>query len=183
MPIIRTPDCKCPPPPLAVTQFLNLIAALARNRVIGRGNAMPWHLPEDLKRFKALTLGHPVIMGRKTFESIGRPLPGRDNIVVSRAGFTAAGIRPARSLEEAIDVAGGRPAFVIGGGEIYRLALPHATRLHLTEIDAEPEGDAWFPEFDRTEWVESVREPGPPGSSLPFEFVTYERRAPARRSF
>lgn len=154
---------------------VNLIAALARNRVIGRGNTMPWHLPADLKRFRALTLGHPVIMGRRTYESIGRPLPGRDNIVVSRSGFSADGVRCAPSLERAVELAGARTMFVIGGGEIYRLALPLAARLHLTEIQAEPEGDTWFPEFDRARWREVAREAGPGDGAPAFDFVTYER--------
>lgn len=163
-------------PDAIVNPHVNLIAALARNRVIGRGNTMPWHLPADLKRFRALTLGHPVIMGRRTYESIGRPLPDRQNIVVSRSGFASEGVLGAPSLEHAIELAGARPMFVIGGGEIYRLALPLAARLHLTEIQAEPEGDTWFPEFDRDEWRETSRESGPAVGEPRFAFVTYERR-------
>jgi dihydrofolate reductase len=162
---------------------LSLLAALARNRVIGRQGRLPWHLPEDLKRFKRMTLGAPVIMGRKTYESIledlGKPLPGRDNIVISRTpGFSAPGCRAVTSLGAAIAEAargGGSEQFVIGGAEIYRLALPLAARMHLTEIDADFEGDAFFPEFDPVEWRESGRERRTEGE-LRFSFVTYERR-------
>lgn len=162
---------------------LSLIAALARNRVIGHNNAMPWHLPEDLKRFKALTLGHPVIMGRKTWDSIiailGKPLPGRTSIVISRQlDSLPSGALLARSLDEAIMACPpGGEAFVIGGAEIYALALPRASRLYLTEIDAEPEGDAWFPEWRQAEFREIAREPGTSDSPLRYAFVIYERLA------
>ena len=144
---------------------------------------MPWHLPEDLKRFKALTLGHPVIMGRKTWDSIiatlGKPLPGRTSIVISRQlESLPSGALLARSLEEAIMACpSGGEAFVIGGAEVYALALPRASRLYLTEIDAEPVGDAWFPEWRRDEFREIAREPGSPDSPLKYAFVTYERLA------
>lgn len=157
---------------------LAIIAALTRNRVIGRGNAMPWHLPEDLRHFKALTLGAPVIMGRRTQESIGRLLPGRDNIVISRSGPVAPGCRHADSLEAAIDLARGAPeAWVIGGAQIYELALPLAERMHLTEIDAEIEGDTWFPAFDPRQWREVSRETGRSSSdpALGYAFVDYRR--------
>ena len=164
---------------------LTIIAALTRNGVIGRGNRLPWHIPEDLKRFKALTLGHPVIMGRKTFQSIlatlGKPLPGRENIVVTRSrDYTPPGCRVVHSLEDAIAAAAGaEEVFVIGGGEIYALALPHAHRLQLTEVHADDQGDAHFPAFDLADWLEVSRESlvsaGPGG--LRFDFVTYERRA------
>ncbi len=155
-----------------------IIAALARNRVIGRDNTMPWHLPEDLRHFKALTTGAPVIMGRRTQASIGRPLPGRDNIVISRHPPVAAGCRHAGSLVEALALAGDAPvAWVIGGAQIYTLALPLADRLHLTEIDTDLEGDTWFPAFDRSQWREvsrsTHRSTGDP--SLGFAFVDYER--------
>ena len=166
---------------------LSLIAALAKNRVIGRGNTLPWHLPADLKRFKSLTLGHPVIMGRKTFESIvallGKPLPGRDNIVISRsaghpraAQWTGAQVRFAASLDEALRGITAEEVFVIGGAEIYALALPVADRLHLTEILADVEGDAYFPKFARGEWHEMSRESGEAAGALPFDFVVYDRR-------
>jgi len=162
---------------------ITLIAALARNRVIGRENALPWRLPEDLRRFKALTLGHPVIMGRKTHESIlgslGRPLPGRLSIIVTRApDYTASECIVAASLEAAFAAA--EPAtevFVIGGAEIYRAALPSAHRLHLTEIDADFDGDAFFPDLPPGAWQEVSREPHPPGAEFAhgYAFVVYER--------
>jgi dihydrofolate reductase len=164
---------------------LTIIAALARNGVIGRANRMPWHIPEDLKRFKALTLGHPVIMGRKTFESIletlGKPLPGRENIVVTRSrDYTPPGCRVVHSIEDAIAAAAGaEEVFVIGGGEIYALALPFADCLQLTEVHAETAGDAYFPQFERGAWKEISRQArkmnGP--IRLRYDFVTYERRA------
>jgi len=156
--------------------IVSLVAALARNRVIGTGNRLPWHLPEDLKRFKRLTMGAPVIMGRKTHQSIleqaGRPLPGRRNIVVTRqADARWDGCEVARSLDDAIALAGEAPeVFVIGGAELYRLALPRADRLYLTLIDADYEGDTFFPAFDPADWRETAREPG-----AGFAFVTYER--------
>jgi len=160
-----------------------LVAALSRNRVIGRENALPWRLPADLRRFKALTLGHPVIMGRKTHESIlaalGGPLPGRLNVVVTRsADYAAAGCIVAASVEAAIAAA--EPAaeiFVIGGAEVYRAALPRAHRLHLTEIDADFAGDAWFPELQRGAWREVSREGHLPGPEFAhgYAFVVYER--------
>lgn len=157
---------------------LSLIAAMDRRRLIGRDNALPWRLPEDLRHFKATTLGKPVIMGRKTWESLGRPLPGRRNIVVSRnPGYAAAGAEVAASLAAALQlIRDDGEAFVIGGGELYRQALPLAQRMYLTEIDAAFEGDAWFPEFSADEWLEASREPQVGTDGLPFAFVRYERR-------
>lgn len=145
---------------------LALIWAMARNRTIGRNNALPWHLPEDLKYFKRVTLGKPVIMGRKTWESIGRPLPGRTNIVISRdAGFQAEGVRVVQTLEQALALAekiclidGADEAVVIGGAQIYALALPLADRLYLTQVHADVEGDAHFPPLDLAQWHEVGRE-------------------------
>jgi dihydrofolate reductase len=158
---------------------LSILAAVARNGVIGRDNALPWRLPEDLRRFNALTLGHPVVMGRKTFESIGKPLPGRENIVVTRTvGYAAPGCRVVRSLAAALSqAAGAEEVFVIGGAEIFALALPLVQRLDMTEIDADIEGDAVFPEYDRSEWREVSREPGAGSQGLRYDFVVYERRA------
>jgi len=156
---------------------ISLVAAIARNRVIGAGNRLPWHLPEDLKRFKRLTLGAPVVMGRRTHESVlahaGGPLPGRRNIVVTRQpGARFAGCEVAGSLEAALALAGSVPeVFVIGGAELYAAALPRADRLYLTLVDAEYAGDAFFPEIDPADWRETAREPG-----AGFAFVTYERR-------
>jgi dihydrofolate reductase len=154
-----------------------LVAALARNRVIGVGNRLPWRLPEDLARFKRLTLGAPVIMGRKTRESIGRPLPGRRNIVVTRARDASwEGCVVARSLDAALAAADDAAvAFVIGGAELYAQALPRADRLYLTLIDADYAGDAWFPEFDAAAWREVARESGVSADGLGYAFVDYER--------
>lgn len=160
---------------------ITIIAALARNRVIGRDNRMPWHISDDLKRFKSLTLGHPVVMGRKTFQSIGKPLPGRDNIVITRSdAFAAPGCRVVHSLAEALSAAQDGPeVFVIGGADIYALALPIADCLQLTEVDAETDGDAYFPDFDRGAWREVSREPGSTAGpdGIRYAFVTCERRA------
>lgn len=159
--------------------MLSLIAALDRNRLIGAGGALPWRLPEDLRRFKALTLGKPILMGRKTWDSLGRPLPGRRNIVITRQpAWQAAGAEAAHSLEAALALCSGAPeVMVIGGAEIYRQALPLARRLYLTEIDAAFTGDAWFPECDGCHWRETARETrftaGPP--PLAYAFVQYDR--------
>ena len=145
---------------------------------------MPWHLPADLKRFKALTLGHPVIMGRKTWDSIlaslGKPLPGRTSIVLTRSeGAVMPGATVAGSMAAAIVAAGAvDEVFVIGGAEIYALALPLADRLHLTEIDADVEGDAFFPPIGGEAFVETAREAGPAHADWGYEFVTYDRRMP-----
>ncbi len=134
--------------------MLSLIVAMDKNRLIGSGNRLPWHLSEDLKRFKAITMNKPIIMGRKTYESIGRPLPGRRNIVVSRnPNFQAEGCECVDDLAKAIDLASNSDeAIVIGGMQIYRLAMPLVQRMYITEIDYSFEGDAWFPEFDDSEW-------------------------------
>lgn len=163
---------------------ISLVVALARNGVIGREGGLPWRLPGDLRRFKALTLGKPVIMGRKTFQSIGRPLPGRENIVVTRqAGWRSEGVRVAMSLMEAIDeamrVADGVNAdeiCIIGGAEIYTEALPLARRIHLTEVEADVEGDTRLA-LDRTGWreIERIRPPADEQASHPYCFVTLER--------
>jgi dihydrofolate reductase len=155
-----------------------LIAAVAANGTIGLGSHLPWRLPEDLRRFKALTLGHPVIMGRRTWESIGRPLPGRTNIVVTRSTrFAAPGALIAHTLDEALATAAAADeVFVIGGGELYRAALPLAQRLLLTEIRREFAGDAFFPAFDRAAFPETSRQPQPAVDGLEYDFVEYLRR-------
>jgi dihydrofolate reductase len=157
---------------------LSVIAAVARNGVIGRGNRLPWHISEDLKRFKALTMGHHIVMGRRTWESIARPLPGRNMIVVTRdPTYAAPGCVVAHSLAEAVALAGDDPEiFIIGGAELYREALATAQRLYLTEIRAEFEGDARFPDYDRDAWIEVSREPGT-DPATPHDFVVYERKA------
>lgn len=168
-----------PPDSSKYAPRITLIAAVARNRVIGAGNALPWRLPEDLQRFKALTLGHPIIMGRKTWQSLGRPLPGRTNIVVSRsADFAAPGGSVVGSLQAAVAMAasaGAGEAFIIGGAEIYAQALPIAQRLQLTEIDREFAGDAYFPAFDPAQWRETARELHHAEAGFDYSFVTYER--------
>jgi dihydrofolate reductase len=158
---------------------LSLIAAMARNRVIGLHNRLPWRLPADMKRFRELTTGHAIIMGRKTFDSLARPLPNRTNIVVTRdRAFRPDGATVAHSVEEAVARAGtDREIFVIGGEQIYRQTLPVADRLYLTLVDSEFEGDAWFPEYEPEEWKEISSEHLPPDdSNRPgMRFVTLER--------
>jgi len=157
---------------------VSIIAAIARNGVIGRGNGLPWHLPEDLKRFRQLTWGQAIVMGRKTYESIGRALPGRENIVVTRqAGFAAAGCRIEHSIESALESGDPRHIFVIGGAALYAAALPLASLLYLTEIQADVEGDAFFPPYDRGNWREASRERRSESANHAFayHFVTYER--------
>lgn len=155
-----------------------IIAAVAKNRVIGRDNQLLWHIPEDMAHFKALTAGHTVIMGRKTWESLPprfRPLPGRRNIVISRqVDYPATGAELAESLEAALVLAAGNTAFIIGGGEIYRQAMHVADRLELTEVDQTPAGDAWFPEFSLHDWQESAQRPLADEAG---RFVTYRRQA------
>jgi len=156
-----------------------LIAAVARNGVIGVDNRLPWRLPDDMKRFRALTIGHSVIMGRRTFESIRAALPGRQNIIVtSRADFRAAGCESAASLDEAIALATlPDPVFVIGGEALFRAALPVADLLFLTEIDRDFAGDTRFPEFERGAWRETSRERKRQDESGGFDyaFTAYER--------
>lgn len=150
---------------------ITLVAAMGRGRVIGADGGMPWHLPDDLTHFKAVTLGTTMIMGRRTFDSIGRPLPGRRTIVVTRdAAWQRDGADTALSLGAALALAGDAPISIVGGGQIYAQALEHADRMELTFIDAEPEGDTVFPEWDDTEWREVAREP-----CEGFDFVTFER--------
>lgn len=154
--------------------IVSLIAAMAENRVIGRDGALPWHLPADLARFKALTIGHPVIMGRKTFTAIGRPLPGRLNIVLSRQPmFRPAGVVVARSFAEALALASGAAeVFICGGGELYREALPLAERVYLTIIHRAYPGDTTFPELSAN-FVETDRQEVP--DDPPLSWVTYQR--------
>jgi dihydrofolate reductase len=147
-----------------------LIAAVGTNGVIGRDNDLPWRIREDLQRFKQLTLGHTLVMGRKTYDSIGRPLPGRRTVVVTRQpAWSADGVDIAHSLEEALGYDG--TLYVAGGGDIYRQAIPHADALELTEVDQSPEGDVTFPDLDLGTWTETTREPRDG-----FSFVSYRRR-------
>lgn len=150
---------------------VTLVAAMGRNRVIGADGGMPWHLPEDLKHFKAVTLGTTMIMGRRTFDSIGRPLPGRRTIVVTRdAGWQRDGVDTALSLGAALALAGDARVSIVGGGQIYAQSMDLADRMELTVIDAEPEGDTHFPEWKDAEWREVARDPRDG-----FDFVTFER--------
>ena len=160
---------------------LNLIYARAANGVIGRGNALPWHLPEDLAHFKRTTLGSPVIMGRKTWDSLParfRPLPGRQNIVLTRdPDWQAAGALRAGSVADAVAACGDAPeVWVIGGAEVYQQALAHAARVVVTEIAQSFEGDAFAPTLG-PEWIETARESHTAANGLPFAFVTFEKRA------
>ncbi len=161
----------------SATTRIYLIAAVARNGVIGAHGKLPWHLPEDLKHFKNLTLGHPIIMGRRTWESLGKPLPGRENIVISRkAGFEAPGASVASSVAAAVALCSGEPlAFVIGGAEIYAAALPLADGLVLTEIHGNYEGDTRFPDWDRKAWRVSQKETHTSTGGVRFDFLLYER--------
>ena len=165
------------PPVASGTTRIYLIAAVAKNGVIGKQGKLPWHLSEDLKHFKLLTLGHPVIMGRRTWESLGEPLPGRENIVVSRRpGFEAPGASVAATLEAAIALCTGEPvAFVIGGAQIYAAALPLADGMVLTEIQQDYEGDTSFPAWDRTAWRIAQKVTHTSRAGVRFDFVRYER--------
>jgi dihydrofolate reductase len=162
-------------------QKLALIAAVARNGAIGKDNALLVHLPEDLPRFKRLTLGCPIIMGRKTWESIGRPLPQRRNIVLTRdSRWRAGGAEVVPSLDAALAlVANEAKVFVIGGAQTYALALPAAHELNLTEIDADLPGDVFFPHWDRSQFEEASREPARGTPDLRYSFVTYRRKTGA----
>ncbi|MDD5388448.1 MAG: dihydrofolate reductase [Gallionellaceae bacterium] len=161
----------------SATPVVSVIAAMARNRVIGIDNALPWRLSEDLKHFKALTMGHHIIMGRKTYESIGKPLPGRTTVIVTRdPAYRVEGCLTAHSLDAAIAAcAGDGEVFFVGGAELYAQVLPRADRLYLTEIQADYVGDAWFPEFDRALWREAERRENVNPEGLAYHFVTYRR--------
>jgi dihydrofolate reductase len=156
---------------------VTIIAAVAANGVIGKDNRMPWHLPDDLKRFKALTMGRPMIMGRKTWESLPGRLPGRPHIVVTRnADYRADGATVAPSLSAAITAAGDvDEVFIIGGAELYAQALPIADRLQLTEIAANFDGDTRFPSFDRRQWRQSTSERHVSETGLTYAFVAYDK--------
>ncbi|HBI82416.1 MAG TPA: dihydrofolate reductase [Alcaligenaceae bacterium] len=156
---------------------LNLIVAYARNRTIGRNNTLPWKLSGDLAHFKRTTTGCPIIMGRKTWDSLGRPLPGRRNIVITRdPDLSHDGAEFVSSLQSALElVRDAEQAFVIGGAQIYREALPIADCVIATEIQAEVEGDAFFAELDPGVWIERSRAPQPPENGLPYDIVVYQR--------
>ncbi len=165
-----TDEDQAPPAPA-----ISLIVAMADNGVIGRDNDLPWRLPDDLKHFKRITMGAPIVMGRRTWQSIGRPLPGRTNIVVTRnRDFEADGALVAHRLTDALELAGEAPeVFVIGGATLYREALPMASRMYLTEVHAQVDGDTVFPDWDRTDWRELERDDRPADDkhTCPFSFV------------
>ena len=163
---------------MATPPRISLIVAWSRNGVIGRAGTLPWHLPEDLRRFKKITMGHPIIMGRRTWDSIGRPLPGRRSIVITRnASWSAAGCETAAGLAQALALCeGSSEAFVIGGADIFAQALPLAQRLLVTRIDADFDGDVYFPPVDLARWKRTEWEHLAPDASRPFgaDFITYE---------
>ncbi|WP_150047509.1 dihydrofolate reductase [Methylomonas rhizoryzae] len=158
---------------------ISLIAAMAANRVIGANGQMPWHLPADLRRFKQITWGAPILMGRKTYQAIGKPLPGRDNLIISRnSGFSAPGCRVFTRIDEALNYAADAPElFVIGGATLYQALLPVADCLYLTLIDKAFDGDTLFPDVDRREWRQTncERVDNAPGVDFAYRFVTLQR--------
>lgn len=159
---------------------ISLVVAMSENRVIGRDNGLPWRLSGDLRYFKAVTMGKPIVMGRKTYESIGRPLPGRRNIVLTRdPAYRAPGCEVCPDLEQALALVGDVPeVMIIGGGALYAATLDRADRIYLTEVHATVEGDTWFPALDASRWKECSRErhEGDEGDGLAYSFVVLERR-------
>lgn len=159
--ILQSPRVRC----------FKAIAAMSLNRVIGSGDKIPWHLPEDFKWFKQTTTGHVLVMGRKTFESIGRPLPDRETMVLSRSAFSFPGVKTIRGLDEIAGLAGRRQVFIAGGAQVYQQALPLCSDLYLTLVKREVEGDAYFPEFeDKFELVEQLRD------TAEFSILHFQRR-------
>jgi dihydrofolate reductase len=160
---------------------ISLIVAMSRNRVIGRDNRLPWRLPADLRRFQHLTMGHCLIMGRKTYESIGRPLPGRTIIVLTRqANYAPPGVLVAHTLEEALALARGEEVFIAGGAHVYQQAVALADRLYLTLIEEDIAGDASFPPLDESEWQLVSDQPHDADATnpYPYRFLVYERKRP-----
>jgi dihydrofolate reductase len=159
--------------------MISIIVAVAENGVIGSDNRLPWRLPDDLKRFKALSLGKPIVMGRRTYDSIGRPLPGRTNIVISRqSGLAIEGVRVVHSLDEALAAAGQAPEIVvIGGAEVFRQVLPRTNTIHLTRVHAQVAGDVFFPQLDPAQWREAAVEhhPADERNEHALSFVTLQR--------
>ena len=151
-----------------------------KNRLIGSKNGLPWHLPADFKHFKEVTLGKPVLMGRRTFESIGRPLPGRKNVVISRSGFGADGVEDVNSIETGLDlVADAEEVMIIGGANIYEQMISRADKMYLTFVDAECEGDAWFPTIDPDDWniIDQQLVKADEKNNYDFTVVTYQRKS------
>lgn len=160
-----------------MSKQLTLVVAMDAQRGIGVDNELPWHLPEDLAHFKRVTLGHPIIMGRKTFDSIGRPLPKRRNIVVTRnPGWSHEGVEVAGSLEQAVALAGDEAASIIGGAQIFKESMAIADRMIVTHIDGVYRCDTFFPEIDPAQWGEMAREEHRSADGVDFAFVTYERK-------
>jgi dihydrofolate reductase len=163
--------------------IISLVAAMGKGRVIGVENRLPWRLPADMKRFRALTIGKPVLMGRKTFESIGKPLAGRTNIVVTQdRNFRPIGVKVAHTVDEALEMGSeAQEIMVIGGASFYKQLLPRAQRLYITEIHHDFVGDAFFPSWDSSEWREVKRDDHAPDldNAYPYSFVTMERRRPS----
>lgn len=163
--------------------ILSAIVAMAENRIIGKDNKLPWHLPADLKHFKTITTGHPILMGRKTYESIGRPLPNRTNIIMTRdASYQAAGCIVVTSIEDALKQAAAHDAgeiFVIGGAEIYKQLMPHIQRIYLTIVHQPFDGDVYFPELDMKKWEKVVDEKhaADEQNAYAYEFITLEKRS------
>ena len=159
--------------------MISIIVAMSTNRVIGKGNGLPWKLPADLLRFKELTMGHWLIIGRKTFESIGKPLPGRRMIVVTKQeGFIAAGVRIAHSVDQALRMADDGEVFIAGGGQIYSQTLNRANRIYVTFVEGDFEGDTYFPPLDESDWVQVSEECHSPDEKNlhPYCFRVYERK-------
>lgn len=159
--------------------IISLIAAMDKNRLIGIENGLPWHLPADFKHFKEVTMGKPVVMGRKTFESIGKPLPGRTNIIISRAGFDAQGVTVVDSIDKALSVlCDVEEVMIIGGASFYEQMIDQADRMYLTHVDAECKGDAWFPEFNLEDWDIVAEESFKADEKNNYDFTikTYQRK-------
>lgn len=158
---------------------ISLIVAVSRSGVIGKNGKMPWHLPADLKYFKSITMGKPIVMGRKTFESLGRPLPGRENIVLTRdKNFIAEGCTIIHSLEEMLQhAADADEVMIIGGAQLYEQMLPHADHIYMTQVDCQAEGDTWFPEIDPAEWEMTFSEAHEADEKNPcaYTFIRYDR--------
>lgn len=160
--------------------MISLLVAMDKNQLIGKDNDLPWRLPADLAYFKRVTMGHPIIMGRKTYDSIGRPLPGRENIIVTRdTSYEAEGCKVIHSIEEIVKMneQTDQELFVIGGAEIFKEILPHSDRLYITEINEEFEGDTYFPAFDKVEWKVISEEKGIKNEKNPYDytFLVYEK--------